>query len=236
MQIAVINASRRLKNVEVAFMVQACAEQALQCADAWGVAPIAVAFYSSTVGLPAADCMICEIVDDLDQPGALGYHTDAAGVIYLRVLAQGFDTSVTLSHEVLETLIDPTCAGWRARGDGSQVALEGCDPVEGDVYGAPAEVLGETRTVQLSNYVLPAWFDRTLPTGSVVDAMHTASGPFAMTAGGYMIVTDAAGNETEVFARIRSAGLAGLATAGKRLAVGNSRLLRRLRGRHRGSK
>ena len=112
--------------------MEAVAYQVIECAKAWGIQPMACSFYASTIGLPAADVHIIEIVDDLDQPGALGYHTDVAGVEYGRVLAQGADTSITLSHEALELLCDPTCDQWRARGDGSMVALEVCDPVEGD--------------------------------------------------------------------------------------------------------
>lgn len=234
MEIAVTNSSS-LSNIDVAFMVEAVAYQVIECAKAWGIPPLSMAFYSTTVGLPASDVHVIDIVDDLDQPGALGYHTDVAGVEYGRVLAQGAATSVTLSHEALELLCDPTCDQWRARGDGSQVALEVCDPVEGDSYGVVTTVLGEDRTINLSNYVLPTWFDPSAK-GVAVDRMHTAPGPLIMTAGGYMVVLDSAGDEQDVFARLRYGSLAGIATAGKRLAVGNSRLLRRLRGRHRGAK
>lgn len=234
MEIAVTNSSK-LSNIDVAFMVEAIGHQVVECAKAWGLPPMAMAFYATQAGLPAADVHIIDIVDDMDQPGALGYHTDVAGVEYGRVLAQGADTSITLSHEALELLCDPTCDQWRARGDGSQVALEVCDPVEGDSYGVAATVLGEQRTVNLSNYVLPQWFDPAAR-GVAVDRMHTAPGPLSMTSGGYCVILDAAGDEQDVFARLRYASLAGIATAGKRLAVRNSRLLRRLDGRRRGGK
>ena len=232
MEVAVLNSSK-LENADVAYMAAACDAQAQEAWNFWGgmpgLSPLNVVSYASAALLPAADVYICEIVDALDQPGALGYHSDdLAGRPYLRVLAQGAQTSITLSHEVLETLVDPTCDGWRARGDGTQVALEVCDPVEGDSYPVSVTVIsGPPRQVQVSNYVLPAWFGTA---AARVDRMGTAAGPFAMTAGGYMVVLDSAGNENDVFARL-TGSLAGLATAGKRLAVGNSRLLRRLRGR-----
>jgi hypothetical protein len=228
-QIAVVNSSA-LPNVDVCFMVEAVAYQVIECAKFWGIAPMACSFYATVAGLPAADVHIIEIVDDLDQPGALGYHTDVAGVEYGRVLAQGAATSITLSHEALELLCDPTCDQWRPRGDGTQVALEVCDPVEGDSYGVVTTVLGEDRTVDLSNYVLPAWF-KPGATGVAVDRMHTAPGPFTMTPGGYQVIIDTDGSEQDVFARLRYGSLAGIATAGKRLAVRNSRLLTRLRCR-----
>src|SRR5262249_40004888 len=151
MQIAVINNSKALADTDVAFMVEACAAQLIECASAWGIPPLAAAFYRDAATLLAADVYVCEVVDDLDQPGALGYHSDDVRP-FIRVLAQGAATSVTLSHEFLETLVDPTCDQWRARGDGTQVALEVCDPVEGDSYPQKATVLGETRVVQVSNY------------------------------------------------------------------------------------
>ena len=228
MQIPVINSSKTLSDDDVAHMVEACAAQLLECAAAWGIPPLAAAFYRTAATLPAEDVYICEIVDDFDQPGALGYHSDDVRP-FIRVLAQGPATSITLSHEFLETLVDPTCDQWRPRGDGTQVALEVCDPVEGDSYGASVSLFGgPSRAVQLSNYVLPAWFDPGA-TGQV-DRMGTVGKPFAMSPGGYMVVLDAQGNEQDVFARY--GGLAGAATAGKRLATRNSRLIRRLRGRH----
>lgn len=234
MEIAVINSSK-LSKIDVCFMVEAVAYQVIECAKFWGIQPMACSFYDTVAGLPADDVHIIEIVDDLDQPGALGYHTDVAGVEYGRVLAQGAATSITLSHEALELLCDPTCDQWRARGDGTMVALEVCDPVEGDSYGVVTTVLGEDRTVTLSNYVLPAWFNPAAR-NVAVDRMHTAPGPGTMTPGGYMVILDSDGNEQDVFARLRYASLAGIATAGKRLAVRNSRLLRRLDGRRRGGK
>ena len=225
MQIAVVNSSKSLADADVAFMVEACAAQLLECAAAWGVPPLAAAFYHDVATLPASEVYVCEIVDDLDQPGALGYHSDDLRP-FIRVLAQGAATSVTLSHEFLETLCDPTCDQWKARGDGTQVALEVCDPVEGDSYSRTAMVLGETRSVNLSNYVLPVWFS--LTGARVFDVMGKVTAPFQMSPGGYMVVLDAQGNEQDVFARY--GGLAGAATAGKRLATRNSRLLRRLQG------
>lgn len=226
-QIAVVNSSK-LPTADLAFFVEACRLQLIECAAAWGLPPLAAALYADTASLPASDVYICEVVDDLDQPGALGYHSDD-GRPFLRIRAQGDATSITLSHEFLETLCDPTCDGWRARGDGTQVALEVCDPVEGDSYEQDATVLGETRQVRVSNYVLPAWFAQSTDP-AMYDHLGRLTAPFSMDAGGYCVILDSTGNETETFARV-AAGLAGHAVAGKRLVVRNSRLLRRLRWR-----
>jgi hypothetical protein len=227
MQIAVVNHSD-LEDADVAFMVEACNQQVIECAKAYDVDPTPAVFYSDASGLPQSNCRIMDIVDDLDQPNALGFHDDALGIVYGRVLAQGpDDTSVTLSHECLEELIDPTCGEWRPMGGGRLVALEICDPVEGDSYTQTVTVLGMERRVRLSNFVLPRWFDAVAL--GALDAMRVLSEPFQMDAGGYMIVRDATGNESNVFARIRFGGHQARAAVGTKVANPTSRLARRLR-------
>jgi hypothetical protein len=79
MQLAVLSASVRLSDTDVAFMVEACNQQAQECADAWGVPRMPVAFYASVNDLPSPECIGVVIVDDLDDPGALGYHSGRRG-------------------------------------------------------------------------------------------------------------------------------------------------------------
>lgn len=226
-QIALLNRSRYLSNADVAFFAAACNDQVIECAAAWSLRASPVAFYSDAAGLPASDVRIMSIVDVLDEPGALGYHDDRAGVIYGMVLAQDEQTSVTLSHECLEELVDPTCEAWRPMPSGRQVALEVADPVEADSYLVTTTVLGETRGVSLSNYVLPAWFQ--VGASGPYDRLGKLSAPLTMTSGGYQVVMDERGNITNVFA---SHGTLGTATRlARKLATPGSRLLRRLCGK-----
>lgn len=229
MQAAVVNRSASLSDPDVAFACKAVNAQALECARAWDVAPVPVVPYSTADGLPPVECRIVVIVDDLNHPGALGYHTDVLGAVYARVQAQGDDTWITLSHEVLEMLIDPTIAEWRPVGLSSRsVALEVCDPVEADVYGVTAEIAGAVKTVQVSNYVLPAWFDPAAV--GPFDRMQKLDAPFTMTEGGYMLVRDGDGPTFDIFARTRPGDVeARHRLAGKMMRRG-SRTLRRLRG------
>jgi len=161
-EFAVLNASVRLSDTDVAYLVEACNQQAQECADAWGVPRMPVAFYASVNDLPSPECVGVVIVDDLHDPGAWGYHSAVAGLPFVRVLAQDVTgTAVTLSHEVLETLVDPSADAWWPMQNGNKVAAENSDPVEGDSYLEPV-TLGppgheETRSVPVSNYVLPAW-------------------------------------------------------------------------------
>lgn len=233
-QIAVVNSSKRLSDADVAFMVAACDAQVSECAAAWNIDPTPVVFYARATDLPKSNCRIMDIVDDLDEPGALGYHTDDLGVIYGRVLAQSVDaTSVTLSHECLEELVDPTADKWVKMPDGRDVALEDADPVEGDSYEVEAAVLGETRKVKVSNYVLPRWFGAT-DSGNF-DRLGKLSAPFTMTEGGYMVVRDATGDVENVFAKTRRVGrvVASVAAGGalaEKLGKPGSRLIWRIVG------
>jgi len=236
-QFACINTSKSLSNTDVEFMVAACQAQAVEFCQAYGLDPPAAALYRDISALPADDIYVCAIVDSLDEPGALGYHSELGDRPFIRVLAQGPQTSVTLSHEFLELLGDPTCDRWAKRGDGTEVAVEVCDPCEGDSYPVLAEVAGEWRTVEVSNYVLGSWFD---PAGKApFDRLGKLTAPFQMTDGGYMVVLGRDGNESEVFARVQFSpgeytNSHARWTAGRKLANPGSRLLRRLRGKRGG--
>lgn len=138
-----------------------------------------------------ADSRLLTIQPDVGVPGALGFHDDVAGVIFARVEYQGEATSVTLSHEVLEELLDPTCDKYAPLGNGTSQAVEACDRVEGDEYDA-----GD---VKLSNYLLPSAF----APGSAGpwDNLGLLTTWDGMTGGGYTIIEDASGNTRNVFAQ-----------------------------------
>lgn len=224
-QQALVTHSKKLSDVEIACIAEAVNQQLIECAHAWGVEPQPMVFYSDARGLPASHCRIMDIVDTIDVPGATGYHTNDAGIIYGRVLARDVhDTSITVSHEALEMLIDPSAAEWRAMPDGFAVAKEVCDPVQGDAY--PVNVaLGEImRSVLLSNYVLPRWF--TPGATGEVDRMGRIREAFEMSAGGYMIIRDASGRQGNRWARF--GGDRGRLALGGRFANPDGRLARRL--------
>ena len=233
MQIAVVNRSA-LSDADVSFMAEACDAQVIECAAAWGVDPTPVAFYATADGLPAVECRIMLIVDQIDVPGAAGYHDDDLGVIFGRVLNQGpVDTCVTLSHECLEMLIDPTCTEWRSFGGGRQVALEVCDPVQADTYAVQAEVAGDSRQMLLSNYVTPRWFD---PAGvGLFDRLGRLQAPLSMSSGGYLILREKDGEWINVFGRTRAGDMGGRLNLASKIARPGSRTLRRLRDQKDGS-
>jgi hypothetical protein len=209
---------------KLAFWCQACDQQAFEFSEAWGVDYTPVNYFSWDVLSKLTDAEVAKFVADsrlltiqpsLDVSGALGFHDDVAGVIFARVMWQGDDTTVTISHEVLEEMGDPTCDEYVTMSHGRLQAKEACDRVEGDTYIETADIGGDTMPVTLSNYLMLPAFHPGSP--GPWDRMSRLTSWDAMTDGGYMIVRDDTGNETEVFARTEQGRAAG---AQKRLKVG----------------
>jgi hypothetical protein len=124
---------------------------------------------SASVGAyPAAPpgTWVIHLQAQLDQPDALGYHTDAGQqpVAYVEITDQW---SVTLSHEGIEMVVDP----WGNRlhpglppqglddqlaamglqpGERVQYLVEACDPCEATSYDLGA--------VAVSDFLLPSWY------------------------------------------------------------------------------
>lgn len=145
------------------------------------------------------------IFDDADQAGALGYHDETPqglpyGKVFAETILQNGGTiqdsansiSVTLSHELLEIVGDPSCNWWADNVDGYSYAMELADAVEGDAY-----LIDD---VYVSNFVTPAFFDPHAPRGARLDYLHRLTRPFTMSRGGYQIRRQANGVVTNVFA------------------------------------
>ena len=92
--------------------------------------------------------------------------------------------SVVLSHEILETFYNPYVNLWSNRSDATFVAMELCDPVQGDCYDI--EING--KFVSVSNFVLNEWFDREMSKAGRFDYMNKLSGPLSTSKGGYTVI------------------------------------------------
>lgn len=224
---------------KAAFACSALDDQSAEFAKAWGIPYVPVVLFSWDVLLKlsdeevsrfVADTRLMAIVNDIDTPGALGFHDDVAGVIFARVLAQGDDTWVTASHEKCEMDGDPDCNVYVPMGNGTSQALEACDRVEGDVYTVSADIGGDKMDIALSNYLLRSAFEQN--SAGPWDRLSRLKKWDGMTDGGYMIVRDAVGNDSNVFARpyIRAVGAAGHRAMAVKRDRPSSRLARRLRG------
>lgn len=195
----VVNRSTLVTDADVKTWTKACARQITEhVAPAYGQAPVKVQFLSGASHAPAGAWVIT-VLDDADQAGDLGWHTeDAAGRIYGRVFAApclqyGMPVSTTLSHEVVETFCDPDVDQWRDTGRGYSVAFEACDPVEGDSY--------EIDGVEVSDFVTPAWYGDKNASHVSTHWLATSLAPFTLAAGGYYVRRWPDGHEDQEFGR-----------------------------------
>jgi hypothetical protein len=147
-----------------------------------------------------------------DVANAGGYHSTSNHVPFIESFTQpyldnggsiiaetadAFDMSAfgALSHEVWEAKLDPPCNLYATMGPKRETALEASDA--GEDIGFPVK-LKSGRTVYVSTFLTPAWFERGAP--GPYDHTDTITGPFKLSpkGGGYMIVQHLIGGETQV--------------------------------------
>lgn len=163
-----------------------CGEFARPAPYGWGVgAQVRLAAGPGDVG---TDEWPVRLFSRPDVAGALGYH-DATpdGRPELRVfplIETPDDLPVTIFHEVVEALVDPSCALSAVGGDDIIRALEVADPVEADWF---AFVCASGRRLRCSNWVLPSWFGG--PVGPL-DHMGLLHHPGELRPGGYIPTFD----------------------------------------------
>lgn len=141
------------------------------------------------------------VLDTSDQAGALGYHdleSDVPiGYVFAKTTIEDGDRwEATLSHELLEQLLDPDairCAQAKFKNRMSMMALEACDPVENDEYGING--------VPVSNFITPEWFLNSPPAGKRLDFMGKLSKPLTMSPGGYILYAQTIGVWKSVFGK-----------------------------------
>lgn len=197
--VALVNESTLVSDADVTAWAKALVVQAGHIASAWNLPTWYVVGPVKIAAVPAgAIPLVC--LNDADQAGALGYHgVDPHGRPYGRCFMRDsidnqVDPASVVSHEFCEIVLDPGCDQWEDTPEGSKFAAyarEACDPVESGSYR-----IGD---ISVSDFVLPAYFDRAAPATAVV-SHDGAVGPFKVQKGGYQIVRDAHGSETQVFA------------------------------------
>lgn len=135
------------------------------------------------------------IEDDPPQDGIAGYHDRTSnGLPIVYVFRKYADSnvegsralSVTLSHELLETALDPFANWWADRDDGKQEALEACDRVEDTFYDLGVADGSTLQNVAVSNFLLRSAFDA-WATGTTYDYLDVLSASTDVTPGGYVI-------------------------------------------------
>jgi len=132
------------------------------------------------------------IRDDINQPGAAGYHTDNNGQPFSLVQADQ-DWALTASHETLEMLADPfgnrTLAGTPPpqTPDGPVKDLERvvylvevCDPCELGQFGY------SVNGVAISDFITPHYYDPSGATGAQYSFRGNVKAPHTVLEGGYV--------------------------------------------------
>lgn len=214
--VVIVNASPLLMDEQARAYVPALQMQVdRDFLPAWGdrVTPVKISFATAT-DIPHLDPHSWPIFLNRrsNDPGALGWHDDQDGKIFSRVfvgdcMRAGLNWGVTLSHELLELMLDPDIKRVWKMPDGRLAALEACDAVESDDQSY-ATLSG----LRVSNFVLPAYFSRG---PGPWDFRGTLKGPCpSLTPGGYMSVTDSNG-EWQQINLDRSDGLPGRRALGQ---------------------
>lgn len=222
--VVIVNASTLLMDEQVkAHIIPLQAQVDRDFLPAWGNKATAVSIsFAPMSEIPHLDptkCWPIFLNKHSNDPGALGWHDDQTGRIFSRVfvgdcMRYGLDWGVTLSHELLEMILDPDVSRVWKMPDGRLAALEACDAVEAD-----ALAYSSTTGIRVSNFVLPAYFS-------------TGPGPYdfrgdlhapcpALTPGGYMSIRNLHGEWAQIQAD-RADGLA----SGRALMQGHRRMAR----------
>jgi hypothetical protein len=211
--VALVDATGRISPAELAEVAGALTEQVLKdVAPIWHT-PAAVH------AVPRAGIHQWAIIikPKLDEPGALGYHTDEHNqpIAYVEY---GPDWTVTCSHELLEMLIDPfgnrmhggrlpkgleaeyTKFGLHTPSSHVSYLLELCDPCEAVTY--------DIGGVKVSDFLRPSWYDAQTTKATTFIG---GNGPRAVQNGGYVSFT-AGGRWWQAFANgtsleVRSLGV-----------------------------
>jgi hypothetical protein len=176
--------------VEEAMLKEYCAAIQKQVRDHF--APIwGVGYYTNILvrNKPLANTktarhMTVYILNDSDEPGALGYHdtdehNNPLGKVFAKTdVDNGLSVSVTMSHEILEMIGDFWCRGGYQVNPSTWAASEVCDPPEADQWGYMID------GVLVSDFVTPEYFI----TGSdgPYDYMEHIRKPLQLLRGGYI--------------------------------------------------
>jgi len=190
--VSIFNQSTVLKDEQVAAAVPALKTQVQRdFAPVWGV-DADVKFYPANE-VPLGTWQL-GVFDNSDQAGALGYHDlTSDGMPFGKAFARTdmeykSSWTVTLSHELLEMLVDPD-VNLSASSPFERTlrfyAYEVCDACEADQYGY------EIDGVLVSDFVYPAWFEYFRQVGSTqFDYQKRINTPFQILTDGYIGILD----------------------------------------------
>lgn len=192
-KISIINESQALTDADIEKVIPALQRQVSEhFAPTWGLD--AQLKFVAKGQSPDLGSWWMVILDDSDQAGRLGYHDlTPEGMPIGKAFAKAdldnhLSWTVTISHEILEMMVDPELNLTTFVQDGPMTgklyAYEVCDPVEDDQYGYAID------GVMVSNFVLPTYFEPTTHSvggSALYDHCGHLSGPAPMLlSGGFL--------------------------------------------------
>jgi hypothetical protein len=191
-RIAIINESTVVPDADLAAALMGFQDQiAEDVSPAWNVS---AGLYIAKPREAAPDDWQMALLDDSDQAGALGYHDltgsgQPLGKVFAKTdLQYNCDWHVTMSHELIEIIVDPTISRLATSPDGTrQYAVEPGDPVEDDQFSYVKS------SIKVSNFALPPWYG--LPGGTNYDFLAKVAAPFQIISGGYAAYLDMASGQ-----------------------------------------
>jgi hypothetical protein len=176
-----------------AYWTEACNVQIREhLAPAWGIEkPPGVFFYGTAAGIPEDASAVVGIFANGDVADAAGYHTLSGDLVFGVVdLSRSSSPSRTLSHEVAELTLNPWLDFWlQGPQIGREYAGESSDPVQRISYHVKASILGQSRDVEVGDFVTPAWFGLKA-LGTALNWCDTIRKPFEVAPGGYQIARE----------------------------------------------
>lgn len=191
--IAIINHTPLMKDYDAAFHVEAVRIQLREhIAPAWDYEPPGTMFYGTAEKLRADEAALLAYVTDDGNADSAGYHSELAGLVYGLVdVRQSRVPSVTLSHEAGEMYGNARLNRLVPGPKNRRYYVELMDPTQRQSYKIPVTMFGVTRNVDVSDFVLPAWFGLKNPDGSSKRTyLDQPVKEFEVAPGGYQIAQE----------------------------------------------
>lgn len=178
-----------IDDTDLAFVEKALAIQLREAAAAYGLAPPGVTFCGENAIVSSAEAAGMDFMDEDGIDGAVAHHGYYAGFPWSLIgVRETQYWTMAASHEALEYLVNLRLDQWAAGPDGTRWPMEIADPVESDAYMIRVEIMGTFRDVQVSNYVLPAFWRE--GSAGPWDRMGVLDGPFTIAPGGYAVIEE----------------------------------------------
>lgn len=199
MLIEIINQSTVMANDQLTPIVAALQKQITQdFTPIWDCGPVELSLVPQGQA-PKSGTWQMVVLDNSDQAGALGYHElTADGLPLAKVFAKddiqyGLSTSVTMSHELMEMLVDPwACLASQNQDNGNFYALEPADAVESDSLAYKID------DILVSDFVTPDWFITGKGPDTQFSFKNNVHAPFTLAKGGYIGMCPAGGQWSQV--------------------------------------